>query len=76
MIICEYKNACNYHLKYNNFNLYSNLVAFILDMPNNRLYGTVPNSMAGSYILRLTCKDSYSQITYQDFTLSFSGNYN
>jgi hypothetical protein len=41
-----------------------------------RIYGTVPNSQAGTYLLRLTCKDSMDQRINQDFTMFFASNNN
>ena len=49
---------------------------FILDMPNNRLHGTVPNANAGSYTLRLMWTDNFNQNVDQDFTLNFIPNHN
>lgn len=53
----------------------TNTPAFInLDMDNNRIHGTVPNLNSGSFNLRLSCKDSTSQETYQDFMFNFIQN--
>lgn len=58
-------------LDYNN----QTLPTFItLDMANNRVHGTVPNSNAGGLFWRLFCKDTLNQATYQDFVLQFRPN--
>jgi hypothetical protein len=50
---------------------------FIYDTTGNtKIYGTTPNSMAGTYYLRIQCIDLLGQRESQDFTMYFAANNN
>lgn len=45
-----------------------------LDLDNLRIHGTVPNSNAGVFNLKLRCDDIRSQQVHQSFTYQFQSN--
>lgn len=47
---------------------------FNLDIPNNRIHGTVPSTANGVFYFKLYCKDSINQSSYQEFVVNFRAN--
>lgn len=62
----------SYSLLDNNGNIVPDYIK--LDIPNNRIHGTVPNMNAGAFFAKLVCKDIINQAYDQDFTMNFRAN--